>query len=531
MGPEKAREAALAFLLPLVHLVAAASAWALLVDQAIRLERSSALIVVGIALIVASEVAVAAGLEGRHHRFPKWWYAVTLGRVLLLGGFLWVTTVSAAAIDPADYPSGNSNNSTPIRVFLPWFWSMAAWLVFPMWRWLAVGWIPVAVLYGVLWTRFRIGRIAFLVVLPSIWGFLVFKGFYLDTLPFAESEEDLTSQPGVEVAVSRKKLLEGARVAGMQVNHFVGLFPRSLAEDGNGRLLAAYGHTLFREAVDHKQTPYLFRVDPRRHTATPAPLSGRMREIEPHPRGPELFVCSWDRAWIEVIDADDLRETRRLELPHLEHLSYWEPMTTVAPPGRTDLFIANDIAPAVIRVDRTSGDWLGMVDLEPWSPAGSGTWRLLWSASREVLYVGVAFGDTMAVRLDPETLEVERAYASDDFDYPTAMILGPSEQYLYLQQAFSSRVLRIDVDSGEVVKLGKGLRGGRGIEVSADESQVFVTGWLQHQVRRVDVATGESRSVDVGRKPNGIVRVGDALYVSSVTGILKLDPDLAFGTD
>ena len=35
----------------------------------------------------------------------------------------------------------------------------------------------------------------------------------------------------------------------------------NLAEDGRGGLLAAYGHTLSRDAVDYRNTPYLFRID------------------------------------------------------------------------------------------------------------------------------------------------------------------------------------------------------------------------------------------------------------------------------
>ncbi|UXX85266.1 YncE family protein (plasmid) [Roseovarius pelagicus] len=136
-------------------------------------------------------------------------------------------------------------------------------------------------------------------------------------------------------------------------------------------------------------------------------------------------------------------------------------------------------------------------------------------------FVSNAGNDTISV-LDPRAGIVDRNFRLDG--PPKHMILDAGARRLFVSQSDVGRVAILDADSGETLEsfeIGGELHG-----IAVDETAIWSSARERDRVVRIDRESGERLEVEVGPEPYHMMRVENALVVSSAEDavIWVLDP-------
>ncbi len=358
------------------------------------------------------------------------------------------------------------------------------------------------------WWRFASWRLTSTLFVPGALGLALFWHFYEYGGPGgAVSEAALTSQPGVTL-VYRSDLGQA--------------HPRDICVDPDrDELLVTYGCTA---CPIEDPMPGVVRVDLATGT-TQTFISGPVREIDCNNASRELPIAPWLDQRVIVLDRDDLSVVRELRPEWRGQIDIWEPMAILEDPSVGRYFVTNDVTQGVMALDAQTGAWLGHHDF--WQEGrvtlyGLPAYSMVQGHPGGPVYFTSGPGENLYA-LDPASLEILRAARLDDLA-GTGLALDEDNDRLWYQSSFDDRLLEIRASDFTVIRDLGGERYARGLVYDPGRERLYLLGYMSGTLRAIDLATGSTLwTLRVGGRPNAMEMAGDALWLNSMAGVLRVD--------
>jgi YVTN family beta-propeller protein len=104
-------------------------------------------------------------------------------------------------------------------------------------------------------------------------------------------------------------------------------------------------------------------------------------------------------------------------------------------------------------------------------------------------------------------------------------VLDPAGRYLYATLNGEGRVIRLDLDSGEVVDRVRTGSAPRSMAISDDGLSLYVVNYNSNTLAKVDTATMEvTQTLDMPQRPIGVTfdSSGREVWVASYTGAITV---------
>jgi DNA-binding beta-propeller fold protein YncE len=208
-------------------------------------------------------------------------------------------------------------------------------------------------------------------------------------------------------------------------------------------------------------------------------------QLQFSPNGKLLVVAGLARNQIDIYDAVSMTLLHRLPIARMPSHINFKPDSSVA-------YISLQESNRLVAVDMASGGVIWDVAVGK-TPAG-----VLWDDGR--ILVGIMGEDNVAV-VDPATGHVERRVVTGRGAHN--LFLAPDGRTLYVCNRVDGTISLLDPKSLAVRGAWR-VPGGPDDLDFAPDGTIWVTRRFAHSVALIDPATGQFRTIEVGRSPHGI---------------------------
>lgn len=373
-----------------------------------------------------------------------------------------------------------------------------------------------AVLYQAVVLRAGAGRLVVSFFVPLGLYAAVFAHLYMfGGVGGIHSTADIEAQPGVERVFGIEQVVSGMT----QRNH-----PRDVCVDAERNVIfASFGCTFCPSAIRY---PTLIRYDLTTRESQWF-VTGPIREFDCTANTDVLLFAPWQDNKVFMLDRDDLTIRKAMVPPFQSDMEIWEPMGIVLDQVSNRILIVNDVEPAIVAMDATTGQWIGSRNLwrEGLTGYGVAAQTLVQGVPGGPVYFAAGYGENLFA-VDPVTLEILNHIPLDDAAGTAIAVDTPGDR-LYYQASLHDTISEVRLSTFEVVRELGGERFARGLGVDADRNVLYVLGYFSGTLYPIDLTTGERGpwTINVGGRPNSLDLRGGTMWINSMAGVLRIDLD------
>ncbi len=238
-----------------------------------------------------------------------------------------------------------------------------------------------------------------------------------------------------------------------------------------------------------------------------------------------IFIAPWREKYIYEVSKTDLTVVRKISSQVSRENLYWEPMSILKDVSKDYIYVANEIYPAILSYNLSTGKLRGILDLQKSGlicEGGTAHTMVQSRKTRKIYFIGLP-GDNDLFELDPDNLQITRTLDLGDV-FGTALIIDDENGYLYYQSGFYNSLYQIDIEKFKKERKYKGEYHARRICLDKRRNVIYVLGYTSGTVFPVDLISGKNLwKVKVGGRAHGMYFSNDTLWVHSMAGAFRLD--------
>ncbi|MFN7144954.1 MAG: YncE family protein, partial [Myxococcota bacterium] len=385
-------------------------------------------------------------------------------------------------------------------------WGMAPFTALATGVWLIVYWLVVL--------RRNVGRLLVSFFVPLGLYAAIFAHLYMaGGVGGLHTTAAIEAQPGVERVFGIEQIESGMT----QRNH-----PRDVCVDTERNVLfASFGCTFCPSAVRY---PTLIRYDLTTKQSQWF-VSGPIREFDCPADTDFVLLAPWQDNKIFVLHRDDLKILQSITPPYETEMDIWEPMGIVLDRVNNRIVVVNDVEPAVVAVEASTGRWIGARNLwrEGLTGYGVAAQTLVQDVPGGPVYFAGGYGENL-FQVDPKTLEILNHMPLDDAAGTAIAVDTPGDR-LYYQASLHDTISEVRLSTFSVVRELEGERFARGLAVDKERNVLYVLGYFSGTLYPIDLTTGERGpwTLHVGGRPNSLDLRDGKVWVNSMAGVLGID--------
>ena len=164
------------------------------------------------------------------------------------------------------------------------------------------------------------------------------------------------------------------------------------------------------------------------------------------------------------------------------------PKAVLLPPNTDEVWVAVLVGPPALRIySLTSGEELAQILL---GEENLGAVEFESTGDGETVYVS-QLESSLVFEIDAKAKSVRRVLSAYG-EWPKILELSPDESMLYVSNWSSGNIAEIDLHSGELSRDLPGTVVPRGLYATRDNSSLYVAGFGSGELLRIDRASGES---------------------------------------
>lgn len=392
--------------------------------------------------------------------------------------------------------------------------------------------LALALLYSIVWLRFRRARLFFAVAAPLLFLFANYIVFYWD-IAGGVSAGEVLSRPGVSLVCEYPSTTKGTPPPAA-LNSST-RFPRSLRLDPEKRLIfvsfgSIYGNT--------KDTPSVMSSDFDGREIRTLSLKGRgsklIRDFHIESGADDIFISTWQKNYkMYRVDRESLKIPDIYEFESLaDRMKYYDTYDVIPQTSAGRVFLFTGQPPVVIRFNLgAGGDDYTITTLDLTRAGGlefgSILHRAAYEPSRNVIYAIAVTGDQGGAlfEIDPDSLKVLRKA-----NFPDIVISvepDPIRNEILLACGLKKKIIAVDMDSFKAVREYKiPIPTVRNIIADTGRGRVFLVDHLRGRVFVMDRGFKKILGVyNVGNKPIGMELYNNSLFAASTLGVVRIDLD------
>ncbi len=309
--------------------------------------------------------------------------------------------------------------------------------------------------------------------------------------------------------------------------------PREIYYDRKAdALFCMYGATYGQQ---DKPYPTIIRLDMKTGRLH-AFLSRNIRQVHFDESARSVFVAPWYDDRYYELSMDDLKVRKERFNQVAGILTYWEPMDIVKDASTNRVYVGNDAEQVLLAYDNESGRLESVLNLleQGLVSLGGPLWNVLQSRKTRRLYFSAGpgrrrFYDNHLFEVDPDSLSVVKMRPFFDV-CATALALDEENNLIYYQSGGFNTLHEIDLETFQTRRTFRGEGHARCMCLDRKRSYLYVLGYFSGSLFPIDLTTGKRLSrVRVGGLPHGMHVDGDTLWVTSMSGVFRLDIDQIWG--
>jgi len=407
-----------------------------------------------------------------------------------------------------------------------WF-GMGIWWVVALVGWLATCWFVVV--------RARVLRVLTVIILPILLTLVAFLSFFHFGGRGGKNPDRVARQEGVELLLSaemvqaaldatpREELRWLAEPWAKPNDDTIKLVyqPRDIMVPDEDTLIVSFGCTFC--APPAPNLVMLLRADLR---------TGEMQFVvgDQIPRqlefsGGDIYIApwtieEWHRKVVSVVSGENLRVIR--DIPNqVTHKYFWETLDVAVDADRRWIFVTNEGDPALFKYDLATGELLEEVDFIDHVGAGGALYTMQEDRKTGQWYA-IGFPSPKEVmKLEVDPIRVVGGTEVNDF-LGTGLALDEEGRDVYYQSGLTPMLVRIDMETMEVERRYWGEQHSRRMVFDPRRRVLYQLGYVAGRLTAIDVDTGERLwSIAAGGRGHGLALEGDHLYFHSMAGAFR----------